>query len=159
MTEELFTGIDVIDLQHKEYFRRANRLNEISAEGKPPEKPLLDELINYIWLYTIEHFSTEEDIMADTGYPLISEHKAKHDFFRKKFDILRREIKENGYDGESMQKMNYMMRDWFYTQISNDDMQLAEFLREEMQQQKGIRAYLASLLEKLFPSHSESDED
>lgn len=65
-----------IDRQHRELVNIYHRLND-ALKNNGPRKDIyriLDEVISYTEL----HFSTEERLMANSGYPLIEEHRKNH---------------------------------------------------------------------------------
>ena len=77
-TPDLDTHIELVDEQHKILVRCINELHEANqrkdfeAEGK-----IIEDLIRY----TVEHFSDEEKLMDDAGYPLSKQHKQIHQRF------------------------------------------------------------------------------
>jgi hemerythrin-like metal-binding protein len=74
--DDYLIGIDEIDLQHQYFAKLINRIEaKVSsialAEG---HSPLLTELVYYARF----HFLSEENIMAEAGYPKLDEHKRLH---------------------------------------------------------------------------------
>lgn len=69
-------GHPVIDMQHRELFNIANDLINSVLDRKPKLETefMLHELIEHIK----DHFSTEEDVLARTRYPLLAEHRDIH---------------------------------------------------------------------------------
>jgi hemerythrin len=59
-TEELATGIEVIDDQHKELFRRIDGLLEACKAGKGREA--VAGVLAFLENYVVEHFAAEEKI-------------------------------------------------------------------------------------------------
>jgi hemerythrin len=70
------TGIGIIDTQHKALFAAVNKLADSFKSGtsKTEVKACLDFLVKY----TVDHFSTEEKIMRDMGYPKLTSHVVEH---------------------------------------------------------------------------------
>lgn len=77
-TPALSVGVEEIDGQHRELFRRAGRLLDGIRRGDPEE---IDELVEYLHRYAISHFGAEEAAMRETRYPGYARHKAEHDRF------------------------------------------------------------------------------
>ena len=69
-------GHPVIDMQHRELFNISNVLINSVMERKPKvgTEYLLHELVEHIK----DHFSTEEEVLVRTRYPLLEEHRAIH---------------------------------------------------------------------------------
>ena len=69
-------GHPVIDMQHQELFNISNVLINSVMERKPKvgTEYLLHKLVEHIK----DHFSSEEEVLDRTGYPLLEEHRAIH---------------------------------------------------------------------------------
>ncbi|MBF0165512.1 MAG: bacteriohemerythrin [Magnetococcales bacterium] len=74
--ERLMTGIEFVDREHKVLVDMINSLQLAMKEGRGSDVigKILDGLVDY----TRTHFAHEEEAMARTDYPTLSEHKAKH---------------------------------------------------------------------------------
>ena len=68
--------VQIIDRQHRELVNKFNILNDAVRNNASREDiyRLIDDAISFTRL----HFETEEQMMAESGYPLIEEHKEKH---------------------------------------------------------------------------------
>lgn len=60
-TQDLSTGSDEIDNQHKELFRRINSLLDACNQGKGREE--IGKTVQFLEDYVITHFSAEEEYM------------------------------------------------------------------------------------------------
>ena len=114
-TPDLDTHIELVDEQHKILVRCINELHEANqrkdfeAEGK-----IIEDLIRY----TVEHFSDEEKLMDDAGYPLGKQHKQIHQRFVDKV----REIQQKQREGEDIgQELLGILHNWLFTHISHHD--------------------------------------
>jgi hemerythrin-like metal-binding protein len=69
--------VSEVDNQHKELIGLINQLYDAMRVGKGREVPgsVLTELVNY----TVYHFSTEERLFQEHGYPEYERHKQIHD--------------------------------------------------------------------------------
>src|SRR5690242_236110 len=93
-TPALAVGIDEIDGQHQELFRRAARLLDAIRAGRHPDE--LSELIRFLHAYAVEHFGLEEGWMRDVSYPGYLRHKAEHDRFISDLLALAEEHAQKG---------------------------------------------------------------
>ena len=75
--DSLVTGNEMIDSQHKVLIEKINDLVASCEEKK--DKLNAVRLLNYLADYTEFHFSAEEKLQEEIGYPGIEEHKKKHD--------------------------------------------------------------------------------
>ncbi len=68
--------VSEIDLQHKDLVDRFNRLHE-AVQNRAPRADIylmIDDIISHTRL----HFAAEERVMLEAGYPMLEEHKKKH---------------------------------------------------------------------------------
>jgi len=77
--DEYSVGVEKIDHQHQHLFEIINKLIErpVSSDDSELVSDILTEMINY----AREHFSTEEMLMRQYGYPAIELHEKEHDYF------------------------------------------------------------------------------
>lgn len=125
-SENLVTGNELIDSQHKELIDRINKLLD-SCEmdnGKITAVKTLDFLADY----TNFHFSAEEDLQKEIGYPDYDKHKAQHEDFKKTIAELDEMLQEEeGPSAAFVSKVEENVIKWFYTHISGFDRSVAEY--------------------------------
>ncbi|MGF6148883.1 McHr [Kingella potus] len=114
-TPDLDSGITLVDEQHKILVRCINELHEANsrkdfgAEGK-----IIEDLIRY----TVEHFTDEERLMDEAGYPLSKQHKTIHQRFVDKVG----EMQKSHQAGEDIgQELLDVLHSWLFTHISHHD--------------------------------------
>ncbi len=125
-SENLVTGNELIDSQHKELIDRINKLLDSCEmdDGKITAVKTLDFLADY----TIFHFSAEEDLQKEIGYPDYDKHKAQHEDFKKTIAELDEMLQEEeGPSAAFVSKVEENVIKWFYTHISGFDRSVAEY--------------------------------
>lgn len=75
-TDQLATGIETIDEQHRQLFEAANQLYLASMEGAPGARER--ESLEFLYRYTVDHFRAEEDHMRQRNYPGFAAHAVEH---------------------------------------------------------------------------------
>lgn len=130
-TDELITGNEMIDSQHKELIEKINDLL-IAIEndkGKEESKKMMDYLCEYVDF----HFGEEEKFQEEIGYPGINEHKEKHAEFRKTVAALT-EMVTYGNMSDFSNLVKKEVIDWLYYHIQGFDRSVAEyrFMRENL---------------------------
>ncbi|MEE1195739.1 MAG: hemerythrin family protein [Lachnospiraceae bacterium] len=123
----LITGNNEIDEQHKELISRINKLVACCKEksGKLEAVKMLD----YLSDYTEFHFSAEEALQEETGYPGLGTHKAKHDEFRKSVAELHEMlIEEEGPTDAFVKAVNKNVIEWLYDHIKGFDCSVASYI-------------------------------
>ncbi|MBF0520960.1 MAG: hemerythrin domain-containing protein [Nitrospirae bacterium] len=86
-TDDLIIGVDIIDEQHKEFFRRINLLFQSIETNDLKE---IARTFLFVRQYVNIHFKTEEDFMKNNinyeyGITNYIEHKNDHDAFIRDF--------------------------------------------------------------------------
>ena len=125
--EELATGIELIDNQHREIFRRVDILLDACKEHRG--KVEVGGFLNFLEDYVVEHFSAEENIQRHFQYPGYAAHKKLHEEFIKSVDGLREQFEREGPSLMMVVNTSQVVVDWFVKHIRKVDKALAEFLK------------------------------
>ncbi len=124
---ELSVGIYKIDEQHKTLLTLINQLHEGMRSGNNKEQ--LRKTLIGLKEYAELHFSMEEDLMTQHGFPDIKDHQVQHNKFIKK--ILDFEIEfDEGSILLSMEVVQYL-RNWYLSHVKGMDQEYADFFREK----------------------------
>lgn len=130
-SENLITGNELIDTQHKELIDRINKLLD-SCELNSGKVTAVNTL-DYLSDYTNTHFADEEALQKEIGYPDYDKHKAQHEAFKKTIEELHEMLQEEeGPTTAFVEKVEENVIKWFYTHIQGFDRSVAEykFMRE-----------------------------
>jgi len=126
-TEDLAVGVDKIDDQHKELFRRVQGLLDACKAGRG--KDAVVDTIHFLESYVIEHFSAEENLQREVAYPEYLNHKAVHDKFLEDVAALRKSLDEEGPGLSTIATTNTMVVDWLINHIKRMDKKLGEYIK------------------------------
>jgi hemerythrin len=146
----LETGIEVVDEQHRRYFVLLNNYLE-EASGAPVDDGDFFDLLekfDFLRQYAKEHFSTEESLMQETGFPGYEAHRWEHRYFEHHVGELYDRLKAVGFSPGLAHDVNYYIIEWFVEHIRQVDMELVEFLHEKASKEGAV----AHLLKKLYAS-------
>ncbi|BDG03900.1 bacteriohemerythrin [Anaeromyxobacter oryzae] len=124
-TPALAVGIEEIDAQHQELFRRADRfVASLDASSRQD----VGIVLSYLRLYCVTHFGAEEAWMREAGYPDYEAHKAEHDGFVE--ELLEMSAEHERRKGPGLQPMRVggFIRSWLENHVSGTDRKLARFL-------------------------------
>ena len=127
-TDDLSTGIPVIDNQHQRIVDYINKLHHAQEhESREEVSVVLDELVDY----TLSHFAFEESLMEEAGYNFLNAHRKVHQLFVKRVADYQQRFKI----GESIEEeLIHTLRAWLINHIRNDDRDYAEDVRRNMGQ-------------------------
>ena len=130
-SENLITGNELIDSQHKELIDRINKLLD-SCEDSDAKLTAVKTL-DYLSDYTDFHFGAEEELQKSIEYPGYEKHKAQHEDFKKTISELDEMLQEEeGPSPAFVATVEENVIKWFYTHIEGFDRSVAEykFMRE-----------------------------
>lgn len=125
--EELATGNDTIDGQHKELIDRINTLLVACNQGKGRAE--VSKLLQFMGDYVCSHFATEEELQHRHAYPEFSAHKAEHEEFVLKMRNLEHQFNTDGATLPLVIQTNQSMVGWLISHINVTDKKLASYLR------------------------------
>ena len=124
-TPDLALGIEEIDAQHQELFRRADRF---VAGLSAPTRQDVGILLSYLRLYCVTHFGAEESWMRKVNYPAYEQHKAEHDGFIEHILELSREHERRGSPGLEAGRVASWLERWLEGHVSGTDRAFASFV-------------------------------
>lgn len=128
-TKSLETGIELIDSQHQELFRRIDTLELAIYKGRAVNE--LADLLIYLESYVIEHFEAEENLMLEINFPGYGRHLTEHAEFRNRINATITEFTERGADSYLALDVDKLMRKWLQHHIMNVDMEFVPFIKKQ----------------------------
>lgn len=122
--DEYSVGLDSIDQQHKKLLALINQLQTAVdySTGEEFEREALDELVDY----TKTHFSYEEGLMEQNGYPGFEPHRAKHKEMIREVEEVLAEYEED--HDLAMEHGSKFLKNWLINHINGTDKEYSRFL-------------------------------
>ncbi|MCI9296365.1 MAG: hemerythrin family protein [Lachnospiraceae bacterium] len=125
--DNLLTGNDTIDTQHRELIGRIAAFVNACEEGDGKVKAI--KMLDYLAEYTEFHFSEEEKLQESAGYPGYREHRAKHEEFKNTVEALHEFLEESeGPTAAFVEKVKEQVVDWLLRHIEGFDRSVAEYI-------------------------------
>jgi hemerythrin len=121
----LAVGVEAVDEQHRELFRRAGELVEALRAGRRSE---VGALVEYLGEYADAHFAAEEALMRAAGYPDLEPHRAAHEAFRAGLQGHVADYERKGATPLVALTLHNWLSDWLRQHVSTDDVALGRFL-------------------------------
>ncbi|CAM4510672.1 bacteriohemerythrin [Paenibacillus typhae] len=112
-------GVETIDCQHRQLLVKLNEFFEACTNQKGKEQ--IEETLRFLKEYTLEHFSSEEQLMVDIDFPELAEHQKTHAEFVQTVLELEETVKTKGVSVLSTIKLNRTLTDWLLNHISKCD--------------------------------------
>ena len=124
---EMTLGVELLDVHHRQVFRRARHLASAASEG---DAPAVRSSLRLLHAYLAEHCREEERWMDEAGYPGAREHVRAH------AALLDRIAAARGDDGPGLERRLLEAADWVVRTLEahmrNEDLKLARFWTARM---------------------------
>jgi len=124
-TQDLATGNEEIDSHHQEIFKRFNEFQLACSQGKAREE--LFNLLTFLDSYVKFHFSTEEALQLQHGYPGYEAHREEHLDFIQKLQKLEEQLEAFGATPTLVIQTNMALISWLVRHISGTDKGFTSF--------------------------------
>lgn len=125
--DSLKLGITQIDQQHGRFIGYINDTWDALERGDDSQEFL--HILNQLLDYAVEHFSCEEALMREHGYPDYAAHKERHSTTAGElFDFDLRLLAD---DPQESRAFITFLTDWLRNHILVVDVELAAFLKEK----------------------------
>lgn len=126
-TDDLATGIERIDEQHRELYQRVAGLHEAMRGGRLDEVPAM---VDYLQRYAVEHFAAEEKQMAAAGYPGLGQHRRLHQRFVEEFLEHRKRLSPQ-VTASAVVALSRWITAWLGDHVRKVDGEMARYLRRQ----------------------------
>jgi len=117
--ENFETGIEKIDSQHRELFRKLDQLELDLYSGRA--KLEIQRTIDFLEEYINTHFEDEEKIMIEAGVPEFGKHREQHKHFMQILRDFRIEFEKKGADSYLAIRIEKELRSWWENHILKTD--------------------------------------
>lgn len=114
-----------MDEQHKKLFDIINQLFTAMSAGKGKEalEPVLKEMYDY----TVTHFTAEEKLLQELGYPGLVEQKRQHAIYVQKVAEMQQKLGTSAKMALPMETSQFL-KDWLLNHILVVDKKYSNFL-------------------------------
>ena len=114
-TSELETGNELIDSEHKELIDAINNLLLACGEGKGRGE--IRKTLEFLNDYIAYHFSDEEKLQRQYGYPDYENHKRYHEEYKRIVAGILNEFEQGGATVALVSKSNQAIAGWLLNHI------------------------------------------
>lgn len=143
---DLNTGIDIIDSQHKRIVQYINELHDAKQQN---DHHLVGEVLGELVDYTISHFAFEESLMEKAGYPFLDPHKRVHGLFVERVGAF---VERHNQGEDVAEDLLYMLTKWLFNHIKSEDRDYAQKVMHSMKDIRKEGSWLSRSLSKFFRS-------
>ncbi|MFN3283929.1 MAG: bacteriohemerythrin [Pseudothermotoga sp.] len=126
-SENLATGIDMIDFQHKHLFIKVDNLLSLMLQSKGKEEVCKGIIL--LTDYAIKHFCMEEVLMLQHKYNALPSQESEHIKFIEDLTDLKMELEISGAAPNLLLRIQRQLCSWLIKHIGNEDKMFGTFLK------------------------------
>ena len=115
-------GIPIIDEQHRSIVSIINSIHYFVEKHR--ELDVLESIIDMMVQYTVIHFTTEEAMLKEAGYPAIAEHTLFHEQPIRQLQSVSYEATEDCDVGPLLK----LLKAWWLSHINHEDRKYVPFM-------------------------------
>ncbi len=122
-------GVPIVDEQHRELFQRVEAfVTTLRSAAAWEEKVLrVNETLEFMKAYVVEHFRDEEAYQQRIGYPCFQAHKKIHDDMVAYVLEVSAAYAHAGYDEQLMQQFAGKLLAWLINHVAAEDQRIADY--------------------------------
>ena len=124
-TEDLATGVEVIDNQHKSIFKKAE---EIISLEPTTDKETINNLFTFLMDYSKNHFNEEEKFMIENVYMGFKEHREEHTYFIEELHEIYLLASIEGNSEDVINRLKLLIINWLVEHINTQDKKFIQTL-------------------------------
>jgi hemerythrin len=126
-------GVSVVDDQHRELFQRVDEfMKTLRSVASWDEKVQhVNETLEFMKGYVVEHFRDEEEYQLKIGYPGYEEHKKIHTDMVNYVLQVSAEYESSGFKEQLMQQFGGKLLAWLINHVAAEDQRIANYAIEQ----------------------------
>lgn len=120
-------GNEQVDSQHRQLFELLSGLIGSCMDGSDTAK--LQDTLDFLVNYTVQHFADEEALQRSCGYPDYERHKQLHEDFKVTVGELVQRFTQHGSSEALNNDVNKIVVRWLVNHIHREDKRIGEHMR------------------------------
>jgi len=126
-------GVPAVDAQHKELFKRVESFLQVLRSGDSwTEKiPKINETLDFMKNYVVEHFRDEEEYQKSIDYPGYEAHKEIHNGMVNYVLEVLKQYEESDNNEQLMQQFGGRLLAWLINHVAAEDQRIAEYAKKK----------------------------
>ncbi len=119
-TDELSVGVSSLDHDHQHLIGLLNQLHEVIR--RKDAHAVIGAVLAELIAYTDHHFTAEETLMAEAGFPGLDAHRRTHDMLRRRVLDYQAEYLDDPHHVIAAELFDFLC-DWLVHHIKTEDME------------------------------------
>lgn len=128
--EEYKIGVELIDDQHKELFKRLGDFIQTVRSDKATQdkKKEVEKTLNFMGEYVTTHFNAEEALQKRYNYPDYESHHEIHEGFKAEIVEFKKKYQANDYDEDFVMEFSGRLLTWLINHVASTDQDIGEHI-------------------------------
>jgi hemerythrin len=126
--ESLVLGFEEIDNQHRSIFEQFQKLSD--AIQYRESDTIIEQISSFLLAYTHMHFTAEDKIMVEYGYPNIETQRHEHGEFKQDANLLIKRIEQEGVTRSVALEITGKLFRWIIQHIKKHDKEMVSYIKE-----------------------------
>jgi len=125
-------GVEQIDKQHQELFKRLNTFLTVLRNGQPLEEKMdeIEKTFGFMGEYVNVHFNSEEALQKKVNYPGFEDHHKIHEKFKKDIVSFKWEFEKDKYNEDLIMQFSGKLLTWLINHVTGEDQNIAKYVPE-----------------------------
>ncbi|MEA1885450.1 MAG: hemerythrin family protein [Thermotogota bacterium] len=125
-------GVELIDKQHQELFKRLNSFLIVLRNGKPLEEKMdeIEKTFGFMGEYVDVHFKSEEALQKKVKYPGYEAHHKIHEKFKQDIVSFKKEFEKDKYNEDLIMEFSGRLLTWLINHVTGEDQNIAKYVPE-----------------------------
>jgi hemerythrin len=122
-------GVPQIDAQHKELFGRVESFLQALRSGDcwDEKVPKINETLEFMKKYVVEHFRDEEEYQKSIGYPGYEAHKQIHTGMVDYVLEFSKQYEQSNNSEQLVQQFGGRLLSWLINHVAAEDQRIADY--------------------------------
>lgn len=131
--EKYKVGVELIDTQHQELFKRVSEFIEVVQDENNWEDKIdkVKETMVFMQEYVVTHFNSEEIYQEKIKYPDLESHKKIHSDFKKMVNDYATILERDGYPKKVVQELAGKLMAWLIMHVAQTDQKIGLYVKHQ----------------------------
>lgn len=124
-------GVENIDVQHQELFRRVSDfIQAVQGTGEWEDKLVkVKETLAFMKDYVVFHFNDEEAYLEEINFPDYYKHREIHEKFKDEVNSYGEKFAQEDYSRELVQEFGGKLMAWLINHVAVSDQKIGDYMK------------------------------
>ncbi len=128
--EKYCIGVESVDKQHEELFKRFNSFLQLVRSDKKMEDKIneIEKTLNFMGEYVVTHFDSEEAVQQKYNYPEYERHHQIHEDFKNDIAEFASKFEKDKYNEDLIMEFSGRLLTWLINHVTGEDQKISKHI-------------------------------